>query len=138
MMMIMVEKTSSRSWIGIFDYFYYSRHTFILPNGIIEIIEILDVMTNNYLWSHISFSPNPVVQLNIDGIRNDIVSHSKTQITDGAGAVCLDENILRLEISVSDGRFTLRTDNLHVKMSKTSCHGQGHSHHSINIHRRTI
>lgn len=62
----------------------------------------------------------------------------ETQVADGAGAVRLDEDVLRLEVSVSDRRLTLSPDNLHVQMGEARRDRETHAYHSVRVHGRTV
>lgn len=66
------------------------------------------------------------------------MSDGKTKVADGAGTIRLDQDILWLEIPVRYGGLTLSAHDFHVQVSQSRGYGQGHSNHTIRVHRRTI
>lgn len=51
------------------------------------------------------FGSHSVVGRYVDGVGVGVVFHSQTQICDDRRAVLLNQDVFRLQVSVSDGRF---------------------------------
>lgn len=62
----------------------------------------------------------------------------QSKIADGACAIGLHQDILRLEIPVGDGRLPLRTDDLHVKMRQPGSDRPSHPDHTVRVHGRSV
>ena len=54
------------------------------------------------------------------------VFHAESEITDGAAEVALDQDVLGLEVPVSDGRLTLGADDGHVQVGQAGGYGERH------------
>jgi len=91
-----------------------------------------------HLRRHVALSAYAVVQRDIDRVDCGVVADSKSQIANGASAIGFNKNVLRLEVAVSDGRFALCAQNLHVQVSESSGDRQGHSNHSRRVHGGTV
>lgn len=62
-----------------------------------------------------------------------VVFNSQTQISDAASAVLLDEDVLALQVSVSDGWFALRTIDLSMEVAQTTCCRVGQLQQSLSV-----
>lgn len=49
---------------------------------------------------------DPLAGRDVDGVRGGVVADSQAQVSDGAGAVLLHQDVLGLQIPVSDARFS--------------------------------
>lgn len=96
---------------------------------------------HNYLWGHVAFRANAMCWWYVNRVCFGIVTNSKSQVTDGATQVGLDENVLALQITVSYSRLSgalfallalcfaildVRSDDIHVQMSQAG--GDRYSH----------
>lgn len=54
---------------------------------------------------------DPLVGCDVDGICDGLVAHRQPQVRDGAGAVLLDQNVLGLQIAVSNAWLAYTANN---------------------------
>lgn len=54
---------------------------------------------------NLPFGSHPLVGGNVNGVCDSIVTHSQAQVCDGTHAVFLHQNVLGLQVSMSNSRF---------------------------------
>lgn len=55
---------------------------------------------------HLPLRAHALVGSDVDGVRDGLVADGQAQVSDGAHAVLLNQDVLRFEVTVSDARFT--------------------------------
>lgn len=88
-----------------------------------EIPVYICVLTSERVWKHLPLSAHALVRCYIDCVCDGLVADSQAEVSYGTHAVLLDQDIFRLEVTVSNARLTCgRTDNtslyLHQDLSR--------------------
>lgn len=73
-------------------------------------------------WKHLPLCADALVGRNIDCVCDGLVANSQAQVSNSTHVVLLHQDIFRLEITMSDTRFTYRIeDNISVQKNKPEC-----------------
>ena len=81
-----------------------------------------------YLGGHVALGAHPGVLGNV-GLPGGLgVGHGQPEVSDDAGAVSPDQDVLRLDVPVSDGGLALGPEYLRVQMHEAGDGGDQHPH----------
>jgi hypothetical protein len=83
------------------------------------------------LWCHVSLSADFRVMTNVNGSVLLRVCYSESKISDDALSVDLNENIFRLQVTMSNRRLPLLSENFCVKMNETAGNAEANCDHLV-------
>ena len=83
-------------------------------------------INNSHLWRHVSACAHPGVGSDVNLIGLTIKPDREAKVSDGAGSVPLDEDVLGLDVPVGHGGLPLGPEYLGVEVADALGGGQGH------------